>query len=60
MNMVEIWFGILSNQAIRRGSFDGVACLIGAKKAFLALWNEGAKPFVWTKTADQILAKAAR
>jgi hypothetical protein len=46
MNMVEIWFGILTNQAVRRGSFDSVAQLIGAIKAFLARWNEGAKPFV--------------
>ena len=60
MNMVEIWFGILTNQAIRRGSFDSVAHLVGAIEAFLARWNEGAKPFVWTKTAEQILAKAAR
>ncbi len=60
MNMVEIWFGILTNQAIRRGSFDSVAYLIGAIKAFLARWNEGAKPFVWTKSAEQILAKATR
>jgi len=60
MNMVEIWFGILTNQAIRRGSFDSVARLVGAIKAFLSQWNEGAKPFVWTKTAEQILAKAAR
>ena len=58
MNMVEIWFGILTNQAIRRGSFDSVAHLIGAIKAFLARWNEGAKPFVWTKTAENILTKA--
>jgi len=60
MNMVEIWFGIITNQAIRRGSFDNVAALVGAIKAFLARWNEGAKPFVWTKTAEQILAKAVR
>jgi len=60
MNLVEIWFGILTNQAIRRGSFDSVAHLTGAIKAFLSRWNEGAKPFVWTKTAEQILAKAAR
>lgn len=60
MNMVEIWFGILTNQAIRRGSFDSVAHLIGAIKAFLVRWNERAKPFVWTKTAEQILAKAVR
>ncbi len=60
MNMVEIWFGILTNQAIRRSSFDSVARLVGAIKAFLSQWNEGAKPFVWTKTAEQILAKATR
>ena len=60
MNMVEIWFGILTNQATRRGSFDSVAHLVGAIKAFLSRWNEGAKPFVWTKTAEQVLAKAVR
>jgi transposase len=60
MNVVEIWFSILTNQAIRRGSFDSVAPLIGAIKAFLVPWNEGAKPFVWTKTAEQILTKAVR
>jgi len=51
---------ILTNQAIRRGSFDSVAHLVGAIKAFLSRWNEGAKPFVWTKTAEQVLAKAVR
>mgnify|MGYP002154852898 CR=1 FL=1 len=60
MNLVEVWFGILTNQAIRRGSFDSVAALIGAIKAFLARWNEGAKPFRWTKTPEQVLAKAVR
>ena len=60
MNMVEIWFGILTNQAIRPGSFDSVAQLIREIKAFLSRWNEGAKPFVWTKKAEQILAKAVR
>jgi transposase len=60
MNMVEIWFGILTHQAIRRSSFDSVAQLVGAIKAFLARWNEGARPFIWTKTAEQIMAKATR
>jgi hypothetical protein len=60
MNMVEIWFGILTNQAIRCSSFNSVAHLVGAIKAFLARWNEGAKPFIWTKTAEQITAKATR
>ena len=60
MNMVEIWFGILTNQAIRRGSFDSVEHLIGAINAFMAHWNKGSKPFVWTKSAGKILAKAVR
>lgn len=58
MSMVEIWSGILTNQAIRRASFDSVAQLKGAIEAFLLRWNEVPKPFVWTKTAEQILAKA--
>lgn len=60
MNMVEIWFGILTNQAIRRGSFDSVAQLRRAIEAFLSQWNKRAKPFVWTKTSEQILTKAVR
>jgi len=60
MNMVEVWLGILTNQATGRGSFDSVAALMTAIKAFLARWNEGARPFVWTRTADQVLAKAVR
>lgn len=60
MNMVEVWFGILTNQAIRRGSFDSVPILIGAIKAFLARWKEQAKPFVWTKPPEEILAKAVK
>lgn len=60
MNAVEIWFGTLTNQAIRRGSFDSVRQLIGAIKAFLSRCNERANPFVWTKTAEQVLAKAVR
>jgi hypothetical protein len=60
MNMVEIWFGILTNRAVCRGSFDSVAQLIRAIKVFLARWNKGAKSFVWAKTAEQILTKATR
>jgi transposase len=58
MNMVEIFFGIISRQAIRRGSFTNVADLIRAIRAFIDGYNERCQPFRWTKTADQILAKA--
>jgi len=58
MNQIETWFGILSHQAIRRGSFRSVKELIAMIAAFTAQWNEGSTPFNWVKTADQILAKA--
>jgi transposase len=60
MNQVETWFGILSRQAIRRGSFEGIRALIGAIERFTREWNTGASPFKWVKTPDQILAKAIR
>ena len=60
MNQIETWFGILSRQAIRRGSFDSVKELVAMIDAFTRQWNEGSSPFVWVKTADEILAKAVR
>ena len=60
MNQIETWFGILSRQAIRRGSFRSVRELIAMINAFTASWNEGSTAFAWVKTADQILAKAVR
>ncbi|GAB3937370.1 IS630 family transposase [Micromonospora vulcania] len=58
MNMVEIFFGIITRQAIRRGSFTSVPDLIGAIRAFIDGYNQRCQPFCWTRTADQILAKA--
>jgi len=60
MNLVEVWFGIVERQAIRRGVFKSVADLNAKIRAFINGWNDRAHPFVWTKTADQILAKANR
>jgi len=60
MNQIETWFGILTSQAIHRGSFGSVKELIAMIEAFTEQWNDGAGPFVWVKTADQILAKAVR
>ena len=60
MNMVEIFFGIITRQAIRRGSFTSVRDLITAIENFIDGWNERCEPFVWTKTADEILTKANR
>ena len=60
MNLVEVWFGIIERQAIHRGTFGSVKDLTGAIRAFIDGWNDRAHPFVWTKPADQILAKANR
>jgi len=60
LNQIETWFGILRTRALRRGSFSSVANLIAAINRFLEVWNKDAAPFVWTKSADDILAKAVR
>jgi len=60
MNQVETWFGILTRQAIRRGSFESVRALSAAIERFTREWNAGSTPFTWVKTADEILAKAVR
>ena len=60
MNQVETWFGILTRQALRRGSFENVRVLGAAIERFTRGWNAGATPFTWVKTADEILAKAVR
>jgi transposase len=58
MNMVEIFFGVISRQAIRRGTFTSVKELIHAIETFINGWNDRCGPFIWTKTADDVLARA--
>jgi transposase len=60
MNMVEIWFSILTNQQVRRGTYHDVPELIAAIEHFIDGYNERAQPFVWTKTADQVLDKTIK
>ena len=60
MNQIETWFGILTRQAIRRGSFKSVKELVAVIDTFTRQWNEGSSPFSRVKTADEILAKAVR
>ena len=55
LNLVEVFFGIITRQAIRRGSFDSVKELVTAIRAFIDGWNDRCHPFTWTKTADEIL-----
>ncbi|MGO9449577.1 MAG: IS630 family transposase [Candidatus Binataceae bacterium] len=54
LNLVERWFGLITDQAIRRGSFDSVRRLEEAINRWLAHWNQNARPFRWTKSAAQI------
>ena len=60
MNMVEIFFGIITRQAIRRGTFANVGDLITAIRRFIDAYNDRCEPFTWTRTADQIFTKAIR
>ena len=57
MNKIEIWFGIITRQSIRRGTFTSVKALLNRISDYITNWNTDAKPFVWTATADEILAK---
>jgi transposase len=58
MNQVETWFSIIHRKAIRRGVFRSVPHLKDAIQRFIDAWNAKKHPFVWVKTADQILARA--
>ena len=60
INLVERWFAELTNKRIRRGVFRSVKDLETAIRQYIDVHNENPKPFVWTKTADQILASIAR
>ena len=60
LNQVERWFGIITQQAIRRGSFSSVRQLIHKINIFVENYNAKARPFVWVATAKSILAKIER
>ncbi|MET8130356.1 hypothetical protein ABZV67_33390 [Streptomyces sp. NPDC005065] len=53
----ETWFGLLTRQSIRRGTFASVNVLIKQIRDYIDSWNSEAKPFTWTATAEEILAK---
>jgi len=58
LNLVEIFFGIITRQAIRRGTFTSVKDLIAAIETFIDGWNERCEPFTWAKTAGDVPKKA--
>jgi transposase len=57
LNMVEIFFGIITRQAIRRGTFRNVKDLTAAIGRFIDAYNQRCQPFTWTKDADELIAK---
>ena len=60
LNLVERWFGLLTEKQLRRGVHQSSAELEAAIYRYLDVTNEDPKPLIWTKTADQILASVAR
>ncbi|MEV4189326.1 hypothetical protein AB0J28_48625, partial [Streptosporangium canum] len=60
INQVERWFGFLSDQTIRRSAHKNVQALEADIRAWIKDWNADPKPFIWTKTAEEILDSLAR
>jgi len=60
LNLVERWFAELTTKKIKRGAHTSVPNLEGDIRGWIATWNEDPRPYVWVKTADQILASLAR
>jgi transposase len=57
INQIETWFGVITRQSIRRGTFSSVTVLIKQIRDYIAQWNTNPRPFVWTATTEEILAK---
>ena len=60
LNQVEIWFNIITQRAIRRGTFKSVRDLVAKIEHFVQHYNQRCHPFTWTATADSILEKIGR
>lgn len=60
LNQVEIWFNIITQKAIRRGTFRNVKDLVSKIEQFVKHYNKETQPFTWTATADSILEKIKR
>ena len=60
INQVERWFGIITQKAMRRGSFANVKQLVNKINTFVEHYNAKARPFTWTATPESILGKLER
>jgi transposase len=59
LNLVEVFFSIITRQAIRRGSYRSVDDLTDAIRTYIDGWNQRCQPFAWTKPADELVARTA-
>jgi hypothetical protein len=59
MNLAERWFSALTTKKLQRSAHRSVKALAADIEAWTATWNENPKPFVWHKTAEEILARLA-
>ena len=59
LNQVERWFALLTDKQIRRGVHKNIQVLERDIRSWINTWNEDPRPFVWTKTADDILDRLA-
>jgi hypothetical protein len=57
---VERWFGFLTDQLLRRGVHKSVQALEADIRAWVATWNQHPRPFIWSKTVEEILDSLAR
>jgi transposase len=60
LNLVERWFSELTTKLLKRGAHRSVRALNTDIRAWITTWNDDSRPYVWTKTADQILDSIAR
>ena len=60
LNLVERWFSELTNKKLRRGTHRSVRELNSDIRAWITAWNENPRPYVWTKTAEEILDSISR
>jgi hypothetical protein len=58
--LVERWFKELTDRRLRRGAFSSVKSLVAAIELWAAHWNDDPKPFIWHKSANEIIEKVRR
>jgi transposase len=60
LNLVEVWFSILTRKSVRRGSFDTVRALVTHIRRYIDTWNDHPTPFAWTKEPADLIKQVVR